>query len=295
MRNIFFTVGTGRSGTNFCHGMLNLHPDVKAVTETHFLRTLVRKFGVSRIRFDQFFEIIDNHYTSDGAKKWIHFHLGNKNTTSFYEDFRSFCASLQDGTVRDFTEKFFDYCYGQGNYLVGDKTPLYGLEMKALLDLWPQAKFIHVVRDGRFAAMSMQKHEGFVRIINAGFPHKVTEYSYGAVQKDYSTQPVSLSQCIDFWQCILNLIREESTRIPSKAYLEVRYEDLVLHPVRELYKIARFLKIFPNPFWFRRAIMRPQKTSLHGRNPLPLDQYNLLTQQVKPTLELYGYPTDPVS
>jgi hypothetical protein len=123
----------------------------------------------------------------------------------------------------------------------------------------------------------------------------VTEYSYGAAQKDYSTQPVTLSQCIDFWQCIITLIREESSRIPSKAYFEVHYENLVLYPARELFKIAHFLNISLNPVWFWRAVSLPQKTSLRGRSPLPADQYNQLTQRVKPTLERFGYSTDLIS
>lgn len=295
MRNIFFTIGTGRSGTNLCHSMLNRHPDIQAVPETHFLRTLVQKFGVEKIRFEQFFEVIDNHYTSNGSRKWIQFHLGNRNVETFHDEFQAYCGSLTDGSVREFTEAFFDFCYGSGDYLLGDKTPLYGLEMRGLLDLWPDAKFIHVIRDGRFAAMSMQKHEGFVRLINSGFPDNVTEYSYGGVQKYYSTQPVTLSQCVDFWQRILNLIREESSRIPSKSYMEVRYEDLILHPARELYRIARFLKISINPIWFWRATSTPQKTSLHGRNPLPSAQYNQLTERVKPTLAAFDYPTDLMS
>lgn len=294
MRNIFFIVGTGRSGTNLCQKMLRLHPGIKAVTETHFLSTLAHKFGAHKIRFEEFFEVMDEHYTSDGSRKWSLMHLRERglDPRTFRVDFEAHCQPLTEGTAREFTEKFFDFCYGEGNYLLGDKTPTYGLEMKVLLEIFPRAKFIHLVRDGRFAAMSMQKHGGFERLINAGFPDKVKEYSYRNAQKDFSAQPVSLEQCIDFWARVAMLIREESGRIPPETYLEVRYEDLVLHPLRTMIRIAKFIHAPLDPLWLLRAAFKPKKSSLHGRKKLDPALVHALTVRVKPALEAFGYPTD---
>jgi SAM-dependent methyltransferase len=294
MRGIFFIAGTGRSGTNLCQWMLNLHPGIKVVTETHFIRTLVRLFGKDEITFEEFFRVIDEHYTSDGSKKWIHFHIeaGGRSQTTCRSDFEAFCTSKKRGTVREFVEAFFQFCYGQGSYLLGDKTPIYGMHMSAFLELWPDAKFVHMIRDGRYAATSMQKHLGFVRVVNAGFPDKVTEYSYEGVQTSYSTESVSLIDCIRYWQRVVTAIQQESKRIPPDAYLEVRYEDLVLQPIRELRRIARFLGVPVTLNWLRKAYVVPRPFSLwRQRKRIGSTEYDALTTEVSSTLQAFGYST----
>ncbi|NQU05452.1 MAG: sulfotransferase [Calditrichaeota bacterium] len=54
MQGIFFIVGTGRSGTNLIKAMLDCHPKLKAVTETHFISTLVRLYGKDVVSFNKF-------------------------------------------------------------------------------------------------------------------------------------------------------------------------------------------------------------------------------------------------
>lgn len=294
MRGIFFIVGTGRSGTYLCNTMLNLHPEILAVTETHFIRTLVRLFGTDVIAFGEFFRVIDEHYTSEGTKKWTHFHLeaGGRNPATFRSDFQTFCSPTDQGTVRHFVEAFFHFCYGGEIYLLGDKTPLYGMHMSAFLELWPNAKFIHMIRDGRYAATSMKNHEGFVRLINAGFPDKVSEYSYKKIQTSFSTAPVSLLDCLKWWKRIVIAIRKESKRIPSDVYLEIHYEDLIMQPVRELWKMARFLGVPIDLRWLLKASLVPRPFSIWRQTKrLSRLDYELMTAEGASTLKELGYGT----
>jgi hypothetical protein len=294
MRDIFFVVGTGRSGTNLCKNMLNLHPQIKAVHETHFISTLARMFGTQIITFDDFFNVAIEHYQSKGEIRWMHMHLRPRklNVDTFENDFRAYCASMPQATVSEYIEQFFDYCYGKGDYLLGDKTPTYGLHMEELLKIFPNAKFLHLIRDGRFAAPSMQKHGGFVRLINGGYPQKVLDYSYLNTQGSFSTEPVTLEQCIDFWSYVAAEIRMQAQKIPQERYLEIRYEDLVLHPMRELTRISEFLAVSRNLIWFVRASLTPKKSSLRGRKKMSAEQYRELTARASETLQSFGYPTD---
>ena len=174
VKGIFFIVGSGRSGTNLCASMLNLHPELRVVGETHFLRTLVRLCNEKPPTVDQFVTIISEHYTSDGDKRWVDFHLeaGQRDPRTFVREFRYFCKERQAAGIRALSEAFFDFCYGEGDYLVGDKTPLYGLHMDELQSVWPEAKFIHLLRDGRDVAWSMRRHMGFVSSL---YPRKVRQ------------------------------------------------------------------------------------------------------------------------
>src|ERR671914_1911759 len=55
-----------------------------------------------------------------------------------------------------FVSAIFDL-YGQrkGKSLVGDKTPSYVLNLPTLHALWPETKFVHIIRDGRDVCLSM--------------------------------------------------------------------------------------------------------------------------------------------
>lgn len=293
MRGIFFIVGTGRCGTNLCQQMLNLHPEITAVTETHFISTLVALFGKRQVAFADFFSVMDEHYTSDGSRKWsrLHAEAGGHDPKTFRSDLEAFCARMNPGTVKEYVEAFFGFCYGEGSHLLGDKTPTYGRHMSAFLELWPDAKFIHLIRDGRYAATSMQKHLGFVRVINAGLPDEV-EYGYRGAQRSHSTEPVSLRQCILYWARIATAIRRQSLRVPQDAYLEVHYEDLVAHPARELVRIAKFLKVPLSLDWLAKACVIPRPLSLwrERRRIRPLE-CSALTRDVSHTLKAFGYPT----
>ena len=66
-------------------------------------------------------------------------------------------AVLDDaGTYAGFVSRVFDlYGRHQGKLLVGDKTPGYVQDIPMLHDLWPKAKFVHLVRDGRDVCLSV--------------------------------------------------------------------------------------------------------------------------------------------
>ncbi len=292
---MIFIVGTGRSGTNLLRMMLNGHPEVCIATETHFIRTLLRKFGDEQFDVGSFLEVALNHWTTDGSERWVHKHLeaGGRRKAEFENSFVEFCQT-QHGTVRQFVDAFFRYCYGPDHTRIGDKTPFYGRHMNALHQHWPGAKFIHMVRDGRHVAPSMQKHGGFVRLINAGFPDVVECYSYDKRADSFSTEPVAVEDCIRFWERIATDIRRESERIPDDAYLDVRYEDLVLHPLWEITRITRFLDLPVSPSHLGRAARIPRpfalSSKLDGHDPV---RYNSLTSEAKNGLRRFGYSTRP--
>jgi hypothetical protein len=55
-----------------------------------------------------------------------------------------------------FVSAVFDlYRQRKGKSLVGDKTPSYVLNLPTLHGLWPKAKFVHIIRDGRDVCLSV--------------------------------------------------------------------------------------------------------------------------------------------
>jgi hypothetical protein len=108
----------------------------------------------------------------------------------------------------------------------------------------------------------MQRHEGFVRLINAGFPTEVDEYSHDQKAATFSTDPVSKEQCARFWEQIVTDIRQEAEKIPSSSYLEIRYERLLLNPLYEIFRLTRFLGVPAKPSHLLRGCSTVQTMKL---------------------------------
>jgi len=114
-------------------------------------------------------------------------------------------AFLAEGrtTVRDVISGIFEHnARGMGKTRWGDKTPYYALHLDKLTAWWPDAKIIHLIRDGRDVALSLfgRKHD------------------FSAYNIYYAAQ---------YWQKYVDVCREQGSRLPAGQYLEIRYEDVL--------------------------------------------------------------------
>ena len=95
----------------------------------------------------------------------------------------------------------------------GDKIPLYVRFIPSLLGIFPQAKFIHVIRDGRDASLSARQKWG------------------GA--KPYMD--------LYYWQRNVQAGRAAQHRLNDEQYCEIRYESLVQTPESVIQQLCAFL------------------------------------------------------
>jgi hypothetical protein len=111
--------------------------------------------------------------------------------------------------------------------------------MKAI---FPEAKFIHVVRDGRAVANSLTNvswwlgWEGIYKW-RWGVPpqdllEKLEKYNYSF-----------LALAAVHWKLLINNIVEQSKLLPPEDILVVRYEDLVKDPYQEAYRCIEFCSL----------------------------------------------------
>jgi hypothetical protein len=98
---------------------------------------------------------------------------------------------------------------------LGDKSPLNSLYARELIRTFPDAKFIHLVRDYRANLASMSKHDVFS-----------------------PSRTVMLMQ----WKKSVNQIHRLASEYPER-FMEIRYEDLVLDPLNSYEKICDFLQV----------------------------------------------------
>jgi hypothetical protein len=125
-----------------------------------------------------------------------------------------------------FVSGIFDlYGKSRGKPLVGDKSPGYVREMARLHALWPEAKFVHLVRDGRDIWLSV-----------AGW--KKADRSVGQFAT-WTQDPVATTAL--WWERSVRLGREAGTSLGPDLYYEARYEDLVEEPARACRALCTFL------------------------------------------------------
>jgi hypothetical protein len=133
------------------------------------------------------------------------------------------------------------YARAQGKPRFGDKTPLYCEHIAPISRLLPEARFIHVIRDGRDVALSLRK-------------------TWFAPARDMAT-------LARYWCGLVHAARTAGSGLPT--YLEVRYEDLVCQPTRELERVCRFVALpfdeAMNQYWER----TPARLREHGTRRRP--------------------------
>ena len=102
--------------------------------------------------------------------------------------------------------------------IAGDQTPTYVLALPLLEQLFPNARYVHVVRDPRDVVASI-------------LPLRFGSRSAGVAASDWN-------ECVSGWWAA-------ERRTPPQRRCEVRYEDLVTAPAQTLLRLAAFLDLAP--------------------------------------------------
>ena len=119
------------------------------------------------------------------------------------------------------------YGKARGKPLVADKIPRYVRRIRTLHELWPAARFVHLIRDGRDVALSFM-----------GWPKA------DAIARSWPTwQEDKVTTTALWWERSVRLGREQGAALGGERYREMRYEALVASPARECEALCAFLEI----------------------------------------------------
>jgi hypothetical protein len=197
-----FIVGMTRSGTTLLRLMLDSHPALAIPPETHFVPKVLKLFrkeapgpGKVAARIASTRRFGDLGFTRDEIRAAL-----------------AAVAPLDDGlTLRAFYDL---YARREGKRRWGEKTPGYGERMKRIEAALPEARFIHMIRDGRDVALSYRRKE---------------------------ENPVAIRRIAVRWRRRVNATRRQGAKVAH--YIEVRYEDLVADPEGELRRVCEFIEL----------------------------------------------------
>jgi hypothetical protein len=119
------------------------------------------------------------------------------------------------------------YAEERGKRRWGDKTPMYMQNLRLLERLFPDALFVHLIRDGRDAALSfLELPRGIV----------TETWMHPRTPADFACQ----------WRTEVAAARALGRRVAPR-YLEIRYEDLVADVERPLRAICSFAALEYEP------------------------------------------------
>jgi len=196
-------LGVGRSGTTLLRVMLDRSSQIAIPYESFFVTPLAHRHG-RRPQLDDFLDDLERFYQ---LYEW----------GIALEDVR---PRLREGmtTGEAIAAVFEVYAEHEQKPRWGDKTPLYMQHLPLLERLFPDALWVHLVRDGRDAALSFLE-------LPEGFSGKTWAL------------PRTAAQFAARWRTEIRAARRLGTHVGGR-YLELRYEDLVVEPERELRRVC---------------------------------------------------------
>jgi hypothetical protein len=198
-----FIVGVGRSGTTLLRLMLDAHPELTIPPETHFVPELIETCRKRRVSADRLLEIVVSQ------RQWADFGLEA-------EELRRRFAAVEPLEAGEALRAFYRlYAERAGKSRWGDKTPIYVERMREIEAALPEARFVHLIRDGRDVALS--------RIRRA------------------LGEPPPARRVAKAWRQRIAGARRQARRL--RHYMEVRYEDLVLEAEPTLRRICEFIEL----------------------------------------------------
>lgn len=202
-----FVVGVGRSGTTLLRLMLDAHPQLTIPAETQFVPRVIE-----RARRRAGLEAVVTEIVS--SRNWGDFGLDAG-------ALRERTEGLEGSDAGAILRAFYSLCAeARGKPRWGEKTPGYVRHMGEIGGVLEEARFIHLVRDGRDVAVSRRR-----RGMGEGKP---------------------MADTARLWSERIKLARKQAKRLRGR-YLELRYEDLVADPEAELRAICELCRLEFSP------------------------------------------------
>ncbi|MQA87558.1 MAG: sulfotransferase [Streptosporangiales bacterium] len=201
-----------RSGTTLLRTMLNSHPELALPLETRFLM----EAWEARASFG---DLSDADRRRQLAR-WI-FRRKRTRWHRLGVDQRPAIARLVSAppTIGSLLGTcFLMYAEHHGKPRWGDKRPMYDQHLDAIFAMFPDAQFVHLVRDPRATVASVRR----------------VGWSGGDVVAPTELWGRSL-RAVDAWR----------GRLAPDQLLEIRYEDLVIEPRATMERVCGFLGLAP--------------------------------------------------
>jgi Sulfotransferase family len=270
-----FVVGCDRSGTTLVRAMLDSHPELAVPSESYFPAGLLR----NRERFERGDGVDTDAILAElrTRERWQLWGLPE-------DEVRAVLSADEPCDVPTFIRSLYRaYALHAGKARYGDKTPKFVFSIDLFADAFPEAVFVHIVRDGRDVALSRR--------------------AAGWESRNIASEALR-------WCAHVEHGREHGRRLGPDRYLEVRYEDFVTEPEQHARTLCDFVSLGWSPAMLRyheragaivSSVRHPELHENIARPPTPglrtwssemspaeIRAYDAAASR---TLVAFGYPT----
>lgn len=304
-----FIIGCPRSGTGLLHQLVRLHPDVAWITPlTNWVcgHDWQDVLGVRAVRwaerglsacpswlrprflggpFDGSLSVDDLPETAEGHSIW------NRPLPERFGDRHEATEADVTPAARAYLHRVVHWHTRYANRpRFVSKTPRNLFRIRYLYEVFPDAHFVHLLRDGRAVAASILKR----RRADAGDPNAWWGVRPPGWEAQRSRPPIE--QCAWIWQACLRYVdRTVDTHVPGEHVHTLRYEALTQSPDSTLRSLFSALDIAPKAYSLQDSIrdqIHPPRATWRSR--LTDSQLEALTM-LDETLKERGYPPVHVS
>jgi hypothetical protein len=226
---VFFVVGNQKSGTTWLMRMLDAHPEILCKGEGRFFggnwrQKSLKQRDTMRPASSLYYAVRDAEY----LRLWVERSVWSRNDGA-------------DEHLDNLTRMAIDYFLGgellkSGKRIVGDKSPLLTPDtIREISAIYPEAKVIHIIRDGRDVAVSAAHH---ARNFGKGRKQDAQSEAEGSAFPEGQLEKLASE-----WASRVGKTVEDGPELLGKNYTEVRYEDLLHEPEAEVRRVLAFLAV----------------------------------------------------
>ncbi|MCC6498836.1 MAG: sulfotransferase [Anaerolineales bacterium] len=227
-REKFFILGHARSGTTLLMRLARLHPDVHCNYQAHFFtRKPLLKSLVDSAEIEE--------WLTRKSNRWNH----GRDLSPLV--LRAAADLIMERDARR-----------EGKRIVGDKSPsstIHGAAVRDMHALYPDAKLVYIVRDGRDVLIS-ERFRNFVedsKFLSAEDKRIIADLradspSFADGRRSIFTEAF-IRRVAKGWVTNIQETDDEAKKLYGKNYFAIRYEDLLNDPFKEMSRLWKFLGV----------------------------------------------------
>jgi len=335
-------VSSGRCGSTMLSDILNSHPDILSVSELFILQGRAL-FNFRRLTGNEMWDIVskqsraqrrqlDSHSdallypvgtphgrysgTDIPPISWVTLPHITDRPDDLLDELEPLIRSQPRQHAADHYRAIFAWlCRKFDRKVWVERSGGAGMYLYRLARMFPEARFIHLYRDGRDTSISMKKHPVFREALHyfstmQGYGMDAMKPMTGASGNAFRDWAILRLQLLvyllflfnkardrelplpefgKFWSDVVDMTDRFLDTLPPEKVLRVRFEDMQNEPEKEIARLARFLDpSLEDPEWVKKAasIPRPTRSRLED---LVSAERAALTESCRRSLERLGY------
>ncbi len=288
---IVFIIGSGRCGSSLVHELISQHRGVGFISNFDDNFPIFNSKGILN---STLFRSPLGNFTKKGRLRFAPseaYRLISKKVSPIYANS---CRNLRASDVtpelrQSFLKFFFDRYRAQRKHVLVHKYTGWS-RAEFFKEIFPEAKFVHIVRDGRAVANSFLQMEWWTGYLGP------ENWYLGSLNEQQKSQWESSNNSFLVlaglaWEILVTSIEQDAKRIGQDSMCTIRYEDFLQDPVGQIHNLCDFSELDLHPDLANRIRRRRINTNRKQAFMTDLSSAQVLelTSCIAGSLAKYGY------